>query len=169
MVDDDRPDRIEIVDTNVWANMDNLPPKNALEAQCLLACLDWGKAFSEGDERHKLAVDIGWKILNEYRGQIKQGGLAERYLNEILSQPITRLILRQIEYDENGHAILEDETLMTDPSDRKFVAVALTFNPPVPIVNSTDTDWAKDKAQLDEAGIPVLELCPDYIASKMSR
>src|SRR5688572_2975390 len=105
--------KIEVVDTNVWASIDKIPPENAIEAACIKACLEWGKKFSEAGEDYKIAVDISWKILTEYRGQIRKGGLAEQYLNKILSQPITRIEFVEIEFDENGHAILE-ENIMDD-------------------------------------------------------
>lgn len=159
--------KVEVVDTNVWANIDKLPPENAIEANCILACLKWSKAFVSGGDDYQLAVDMGWKILNEYRGQIKRGGLAERYLNELLSQPITRLRFVSIEYDDDGIAKLE-QNIIDDPSDRKFVAVALKFDPIPPIINATDTDWEKSKETLSKAGIRVQELCPVYINDKLS-
>ncbi len=160
--------KVEVVDTNVWANIDKLPPENAIEANCILACLKWSKAFINGGDDYQLAVDMRFKILNEYRGQIKQGGLAERYLNELLSQPITRLRFVSIEYDEDGIAKL-DKDLIDDPSDRKFVAVALKFDPIPTIINATDTDWEKSKEKLSQAGINVQELCPTYISSKLTQ
>jgi hypothetical protein len=158
--------KIEVVDTNVWASIDKIPPANATEAACVKACFEWGKQFSEAGEDYKIAVDMAWKILTEYRGQIKKGGLAEQYLNRILSQPVTRIEFAQIEFDENGHAILE-ENIMDDPSDRKFVAVALTFDPIPPILNAMDSDWAKSAEKLAKAGIVVEELCLSYIQSKI--
>lgn len=158
--------RIEVMDTNVLASIDKIPPKDKIEKDCIEACIEWFKLFRESDATYKLAVDMGWKILNEYRGQVKKGGLAERYLNEMLAQPITRLKFVEIEYDENGNAILEDD-FMDDPSDRKFVAVALHFDPPTPIVNASDTDWEKSKEKLAKANIIVQELCPNYIKTKL--
>lgn len=158
--------KIEVMDTNVLASVGKLPPDDEIEANCIIACIEWFKVFREGDENYKLAVDIGWKILNEYRGQVKQGSLAERYLNELLSQPITRLEFVKIEYDDNGNAILKSD-IMDDPSDRKFVAVALHFNPPALIINATDTDWEESKEKLVKNNIIVQELCPKYIEVKI--
>lgn len=157
---------IEVIDTNIWANMDKIPPKSEAERQCILACIEWGKAFNEGTDDDQIAVDLAWKILTEYRKNVKPGGLAERYLNTLLSQPITRLKLVKIDFDRNGHAIVPAD-LEIDPSDRKFVAVALAFEPPVPILNSTDTDWEKSKAKLSGYKIEVRELCADYVQEKL--
>ncbi len=158
---------VEVVDTNVWVNMDKIPPDSEAERQCILACIEWGAAFNRGTDEDQIAVDITWKILNEYRRNIKRGGLAERYLNTLLSQPMSRLKWAEIEFDEHGHAILPDKELVTDPSDRKFVAVSLAFQPPAPIINATDTDWAKSGDKLNEAGIQLEELCPQYVQEKL--
>ncbi|MDQ7026927.1 MAG: hypothetical protein Q9P01_00950 [Anaerolineae bacterium] len=158
--------RIEVVDTNVWASVDKIPPKDQIEADCIKACIEWFQAFRQGEDEYKIAVDMAFKILTEYHGQIKKGGLAERYLNDILSQPMTRIVFTEVEYDENGHAILLDN-IMDDPSDRKFIAVALHFEPPALIINATDTDWEKSRDKLEDANITIQELCPDYIAAKI--
>jgi predicted nucleic acid-binding protein len=157
---------IEVVDTNVWVMIDKIPPASEAERQCVLACVKWGKAFNEGTDDHKIAVDMAHKILNEYRANIKKGGLAEQYLNKVLSQPITRLAFVEIVFDAHGHAVVLDN-LISDPKDRKWVAVALKFDPPLPILNATDTDWIKDKAKLAQANIEVKELCGVYIAEKL--
>ena len=158
--------RIEVVDTNVWASVDKIPPKDKTEAECIKACIEWFQEFRQGDTEYKIAVDMAFKILTEYRGQIKKGGLAEQYLNDLLAQPIDRIEFVEVEYDENGHAILPDD-IMDDLSDRKFVAVALHFDPPALIINALDTDWQKSKEKLEVADITIQELCPDYVASKI--
>jgi hypothetical protein len=158
---------VEVVDTNVWVNMDKLSVETDAERACVQACQEWGAAFSQGTDNHRLAADYTWAIFNEYRRNIKPGGLAEQYLNRLLSQPITRLELVEIRFDENHHAILPENISINDPNDRKFIAVSLAFQPPAPIVNATDTDWAKEQTQLAAAGIPVKELCPDYLAEKI--
>jgi hypothetical protein len=158
---------VEVVDTNVWVMMDKLSPENAVERECVLACIQWGSAFNKGADERQIAVDDAWKILTEYRRNIKKGGLAEQYLNALLSQPRKRLALVTIQFDENGDAILPDLLQKMDRSDRKFAAVALTFQPPAPIINATDTDWMQAKEKLNEAGIKLEELCPKYIQDRL--
>src|SRR5262249_34187798 len=108
-----------------------------------------------------------YNILKEYFGNIKKGGLAEQYLRTLLTQPITRIELVEISFDTQGYAILPDNLQIGDKDDRKWVAVALKFDPPLSILNATDTDWIKDKAKLVQANIEVKELCGDYIAEKL--
>jgi hypothetical protein len=33
--------KIEVVDTNMWANVDKIPPKDKIEAECIKACIQW--------------------------------------------------------------------------------------------------------------------------------
>lgn len=163
--------KIEIVDTNVWVMLGNIPPDNEIERECVLACIQWGKRFNESGEEYKIAVDMKWKILTEYRNNIREGSLAQQYLNTLLSQPIMRLVFKPIQYDDNDHAIidvdLDTDDQKFDPSDKKFVAVALAFDDPPPIINATDTDWEKHKVPIEAAGITVHSLCPDYITDKL--
>jgi hypothetical protein len=158
---------IEVVDTNVWVTIDKLPPHSEAEWQCVLACFEWGKAFNDAGDTHKIAADISYKILREYFANIKKGGLAEQYLRTLLTQPITRIEFVEIPFDAQGYAILPSELLIDDKDDRKWVAIALKFEPPLSILNATDTDWAKDKSKLVQANIQVTELCGDYIQEKL--
>jgi hypothetical protein len=57
---------------------------------------------------------------------------------------------------------------VVDRDDRKLVAVALAHNPTPPIVDATDSDWEKIRQLLLDVGLMVHELCPDYIAQKLS-
>lgn len=158
---------IEVVDTNVWVMMDKLPPHSEAELNCILACVEWGKAFNNAGDAHKIAADMGYKILKEYFANVKKGGLAEQYLRTLLTQPVTRIELVEILFDAQGYAVLPNEILINDKDDRKWVAVALQFDPHLPILNATDTDWIKDKAKLAQAKIDVRELCDDYIQEKL--
>ncbi|MCI5208671.1 MAG: hypothetical protein D3910_07730 [Candidatus Electrothrix sp. ATG2] len=52
-----------------------------------------------------------------------------------------------------------------DPSDRKFVAVAMASGLNPAICNATDSDWAEHKAALRDVQVSVVQLCPQH-ASK---
>ncbi len=55
-----------------------------------------------------------------------------------------------------------------DPSDRKFVAVALCHGGNPPILNATDSDWWRHKDALAEAGVKVRFLCPEHFNSRVT-
>jgi len=69
--------------------------------------------------------------------------------------------------DQAGHAILPASLSFRDPADRKFTALALTCEPPAPIYNASDTDWAKERRRLAKQRIRIRELCPEYITEKI--
>lgn len=156
-----------VVDSNVWAWVDKpISQLSKVELQCLQACLEWLKEFVPSAD--KLVVDLTYKILQEYRNQIKKGGLAEQWLNKVETQPRNRkLVELQIEFDDDGYAVVPESLAMNDKADRKFIAVALKDNPIPPIVNASDTDWYKDQDMLKKGGIQVIELCLDYIIWKV--
>jgi hypothetical protein len=97
-----------------------------------------------------------------------KGGLAEQWLNQLVTKPRdVRLVELTITIDRDGNAEVPFAGL--DPSDRKFVAVALAHKPTPPIINATDTDWVKVRQELESAGIILRELCPAYIADKLQK
>lgn len=156
-----------VIDTNVWMQVDkSLSEISTLEElNCVEACLVWLRNFMGSDDR--LAVDTAYAIFGEYRKNIKASRqIAYEWLNTLQRAPKTKMIEVEIEFDEAGDAILPDNSLIHDPNDRKLIAVALKFDPPLPIINATDTDWEKDKSKLSAAGIIVQELCLDYIQAK---
>ena len=56
--------------------------------------------------------------------------------------------------------LLENEL---DPSDRKFLAVAVVAQ--AEILNATDSDWSEQEALTSDLGVRVRQLCPQH-ASK---
>jgi len=156
-----------VVDTNVWAMVDKTiaDVDTIEELDCIEACQNWLKLFIESSDR--LIIDQKYKILLEYRHNIKKGGLAVQRLNQLETQPRERLVERPVEFDDNGHAKLPEHITFHDPSDRKFLAVSIQFDPYAPIYNATETDWAKEKESLIEQGFTIHELCADYIQEKL--
>jgi len=156
-----------VVDTNVWVMIDKpiSEVKTVAELDCIKTCRKWLEDFLASDD--KLILDAQYKILREYRKNVKQGSRAYQLLAILETAPRERLIELFIEFDEAGHAVLPFET--TDPVDRKFVAVALKHTPTPPIVDATDTHWSKDHQVLSKAGLIVQEICPRYIEEKLAQ
>lgn len=157
-----------VIDTNVWIMIDRsiAEVESTEELDCIEAARDWLRNFITSSDH--LALDNQYLILREYRTNIAQGRLAEQYLNQLEAQPRHRLIEMPIQLDENGHAILPANITFADPSDRKFIAVAMQFKPYAPIINATDTDWHKEASTLSELGIVIEELCDTYLQSRRS-
>jgi hypothetical protein len=81
-----------------------------------------------------------------------------------LDVPANKLLEEaQIKFDNNGFAVVPSSLMTVHSKDRKLVAVALAHNPHPTITDAADTDWKGVEKELGDAGITVLELCPDYI------
>lgn len=78
--------------------------------------------------------------------------------------------IERIAITRNGDSYDEfpsHENLKTfDLSDRKFVAVANAHPARPPILQATDSKWWGWKGALQEAGITVQFLCPNYARKK---
>ena len=143
-----------IVDTNVLIVASG---SSEASTSCIQSSFALVNALEQGTDR--LAVDAQWKILGEYYSNLTAQDLAYYVLNALQQQ--NRVDYRCIEYDDAGHATLPADCVVDDPSDRKFVAVALTYDDPPPIYNATDSDWMKLKqsGRLASCPICVIELC----------
>lgn len=76
-----------------------------------------------------------------------------------------RVLYQQIRVVDGVAEICDElRSVVHDDDDRKFVAVALTFSTPPPIVNATDSDWVGWKDALRKRGIEVIQLCPELFA-----
>lgn len=54
-----------------------------------------------------------------------------------------------------------------DPSDRKFLAVAVAAK--AVVLNATDSDWGEQRALTGKLGVEVRELCPQHVSRPVSR
>lgn len=155
-----------VVDTNVWVMIDKPvgDVKTIAELDCIKTCRKWLEDFLSSED--KLVLDAHYKILGEYRRNIKQGTRAYQLLAILETAPRERLIELIIEFDKDGYAVLPFK--LSDANDRKFAAVALAHKPTPPIADATDTDWAKDQQVLSEAGLTIQEICPAYIEEKLA-
>ena len=157
-----------VVDTNVWATAGKTiaEVETVEEADCIEHCTEWIVGFLDGDS--KVLVDSMGKVIEEYTDYILPGQLTESELNRLYSELWGRLEYVDIEFDDFGSAVLPAAISFHDPADRKFVALALARDPHAPIYNAADSDWAKEREQLAAHGLTIHELCPNYIAQKLT-
>lgn len=150
-----------VVDANVWIVADRLILESISveEEDCIRTCRSWLHEFVEGDDR--LLVDWTYRILSEYRNNLRKGGFAEPLLNQLEAQPVRRFARVDLEFDRNGNAVLPTEIEVGDPSDRKYVAVALQREPFAPIYVASDRGWERDRPGLSDYGLVIHQLCPD--------
>lgn len=154
-----------IVDTNVpvVANQHRSPH---VSPRCVIACIN---KLQEIQTEHTLVLDDKWQIIQEYKRNLHSGGqpgVGDAFLKWVLTNQANPLRCQVVELrlDDQGNCIdfPQDETLTRfDPSDRKFVAVALVHPDHPPIVNASDTDWWHYRQPLASYRIQVDFLCPE--------
>lgn len=161
-----------VIDTNVGVAANGRDCPQA-DIACRLACIEKLKECVEilnNKKRGYVIVDSSNEIFMEYKscfnfkGQPGTGDMFFKVLNERLfsTKNCEQVTISKNEnwgYEEFPH----DEDLRDfDPSDRKFVAVAIqSQNSPV-ILNATDSDWRKYEKALKKY-VNIEELCPNCL------
>jgi len=135
-------------------------------AECVLACVE---AVDYVQKRGSLVLDDGDEIYDEYRGQLSlsgEPGVGDRFMlwvhdNRWKFADEDRVVINQdgVSYREFPD---HDGLSNFDRSDRKFVAVANAHPEKPPILQATDSKWWGWKEPLEEVGITVTFLCPEY-------
>lgn len=130
--------------------------------ECQLACI---RELKRVVNECIVAVDSHGYIFDEYKRHLNfsgQPGVGDgffRYLHQfhynadkIARVPIT------LDDDEKGFSELPKNEL--DPSDRKFLAVAVVAK--AEVLNATDSDWEENRALIEELDVKVIQLCPEH-------
>ena len=105
-----------------------------------------------------IAVDDLWLILREYKNNLNESGepgVGDQFLKWVLTNTFTPrcCLVTMREFPDHP------ELSTFDPSDRKFVQVALAHNELPPILQATDTKWRQFEALLRQHRIDVRFLC----------
>lgn len=154
-----------IIDTNVAL----VANKNADQASptCVLSCVS---RLREIQLQHVVVIDDGWHILREYQNKLRsegQPGVGDAFLlwlltNRARPERCEQVTITPVEADSTFAQFPKDPALQHfDPSDRKFVAVALAHPDHPPILNAVDSDWWHYQATLAGHGVRIEFLCPD--------
>ena len=155
-----------VVDTNV-AIAANGRGTHA-DVQCRLACVRRLRSLVAGGV---VAIDETGLVLNEYRKHLHFSGMPgvgdvffkHVFNNQARDKYVRRVSVTPTDDDERSFEELPRNTF--DPSDRKFLAVAVAAK--AVVLNATDSDWGEQEALMDELGVEVRQLCPQY-ASKQA-
>ena len=157
-----------VVDTNV-AVVANGGTEQA-GPDCVLACL---RALKSVIDESLVALDDGWRIMNEYMryispsGQAGAGDMFMKWVWANQANPERCELVRITPRASNGE---DYEEFPDDPelagfhrSDRKFAAVALASGYGPAVLNATDTDWWHYRRPLEKHGVLVEFLCPELM------
>lgn len=163
-----------LIDTNVPVNA-NLATqselKNWIPKECILECVKQIENITKNNA--VLVLDSNNEIFNEYRNNLSlrgQPGVGDMFIKWVHDNQWNPQKIERIAITRNGDSYDEfpsHENLKTfDLSDRKFVAVANAHPARPPILQATDSKWWGWKGALQEAGITVQFLCPNYARKK---
>ncbi len=163
---------VYIIDTNVLIIANDYDHESGIE--CVENCIE----FLIKARNNIIAVDDMDRVFEEYRRYVSPSGkpdLGDEFMGWLWQNRTNTNVCKQVtinDIDGNLNVLFEgipiDGSFDTfDKSDQKFIAIALNIDDPAKIVNASDTDWKKHEKQIKAIGIEVIELCPDYIASKI--
>ncbi|MDX8411241.1 MAG: hypothetical protein R8K46_05135 [Mariprofundaceae bacterium] len=153
-----------VVDTNVPMAA-NGRKTHANEA-CQYACIEFLEQIVSAKSRTKIVLDKPGLIFDEYKhglnfsGQPGVGDIFFKYLHDhmFLGKKVQLVPIEPINDDTRGFDELPANKL--DPSDRKFLAVAITSS--AKIVNALDPGWHEQQAFISGLGLTVQQLCPEH-------
>ena len=151
-----------VVDTNV-AIAANGRGTHA-DRRCQLACIETLRGLVE---RGTVAVDDGNLILDEYRNRLNFAGgpgVGDMFFKHVFNHQyqggrVRRVPVTPVEDERRGFEELPENRF--DPSDRKFLAVAVAGR--AAVLNATDGDWGEQRALMEALGVEVNELCPQHV------
>jgi len=154
----------QIVDTNVLLVASKKAPQAS--ENCELVC---EKYLQNLMHTGVLVIDGQWLIIKEYMNKNSQSGqpsAGDKFLKWVLlnhtnTDRCEKVAITQIA--ENNFAEFPKSPSLEkfDPSDRKFVAVALTHHAKPAIANAVDSDWHNHKQALVQHGVKLNFLCPE--------
>ena len=139
--------------------------------ECVIACVDALEQIVAG--RARLVLDDGWEILKEYLRHMSssgQPGPGDAFLKWALNNLANPERCERVPLDrgEDGRHLRFPETpelASFDPSDRKFVALALASLSRPPVANAVDSGWWHFREALHRAGVEVRFLCSDRVVA----
>ncbi len=162
-----------LIDTNIpkTANLATNPDTIPQELTCCVnACIE---AVQHVIKNGGLVMDAGDEIFDEYRHNLSlrgQPGVGDGFLKWVHDHRWSFPEEDRVVITKEGESYVEfpqhDGLALFDNSDRKFIAVSFAHPSKPHILQATDSKWWGWNSALNEVGINVKFLCPDYIQTK---
>lgn len=162
-----------LVDTNVpiTASLALTPDKIPQDLTgCVLACVE---AVEHVVKNGGLVIDSGDEILGEYRQHLSMKGqpsVGDRFVKWVHDNQWRFPDVDRVTVTKRGNSYDQfpdhEDLTKFDNSDRKFIAVANAHPDKPPILQATDSKWWGYQQVLEDVGITVSFLCPDYVKAK---
>jgi len=163
-----------VVDTNVPVVANGSSEQASPE--CVKTC---AIRLEQLTRKGQLLLDDKWLILEEYTANLRssgQPGVGDAFLKWVLTNRCNPKRCEQVAITPKNSAETDFEEFPSDPAlkdfdptDRKFVAVAVAHPDRPPILQAVDTKWWEMKEPLHKAGITVDFLCEKDIRSILHR
>lgn len=158
--------KAHVVDTNV-AIVANARDTHA-DMTCQQNCVKTLRSLTSDGV---VAIDDADLILKEYSKHLNHSGqpgvgdmfFKHLFYNKWQSARVHRVSISPVDDHAQGFNELPPNSL--DPSDRKFLAVAVAAN--AVILNATDSDWNEQAALTAELGVEVKQLCPQHATKQV--
>ena len=150
-----------VVDTNVAiaANGRNTHADYA----CRFDCIETLEAICR---EAVVVLDDGDLIFEEYRSRLSfrgAPGTGDKFLKHVHDRMYGGSRVKRVPITPCSDALRGFEELPEndfDPSDRKFLAVAVVAQ--AEILNATDSDWSEQEALTSDLAVRVRQLCPQH-------
>lgn len=150
-----------VVDTNV-AIVANGRDTHA-DISCQLSCVE---RLENLTRQGVAAVDTQGLILAEYAKHLFWSGgpgVGDAFFKFLVDrqhadQRVWQVPITHCEDERQGFKELPENEF--DPSDRKFLAVAVVAN--AVVLNATDSDWAEQASLMEALDVQVDQLCPQH-------
>lgn len=156
-----------VIDTNVLIAANGRDCPQATPA-CRIACV---QQLQHTKTEASLVLDDRFRILNEYKNKVSpsgQPGVGDAFLKWILTNWTNSTHCHQVSITPTPDGSFKEfpsspDLQGFDPSDRKFVATALSHPDCPAILNAVDSDWKQFGPALAAAGVKVEQLCPQIL------
>ncbi len=157
-----------VVDTNVAIVASGR--EMTADLPCQLACV---KILQSLVSDEVVVVDDKGLIFDEYKRRLSfsgRPGIGDVFFKYVFDhqyrgERVLRVTVTPSEDDRCGFEELPLNRL--DRADRKFLAVALVGR--AIVVNAKDSDWSEQQALLDDLGVEIVQLCPQYASKTVQR
>ena len=138
-----------------------------VDESCRLICVQRLRSVVQGEV---VAIDEKGSILEEYARHLCYSGspgMGDAFLKHVFdhqyrNERVQRVSITPSDNHQRGFEELPENTL--DPSDRKFLAVAVVAK--AVVLNATDSDWGEHRAFTESLGVEVSQLCPQHASRK---
>jgi len=155
-----------VVDTNV-AVVANGRSEQASH-DCVITCNERLGQIMSGEV--KLVLDDMWRIIGEYMQNLRsigEPGVGDAFLRWVLTNkdnPQRRELVTITPVESDFREFPDDPALNDfDPSDRKFIAVALAHPHKPPVLQAVDSKWWGFRNALQRNNVVVEFICADDI------